>query len=148
MIEEGLYKFILANEALAAAMPSSNALFMDFTPEDANAPSIEFSTISSDSDTTLDGPSGLVTRRFQFTFIGKNTSNTPNSGAVQAKNLAEVFRQQCDGLTGTLPDGTRLFNMWLDQELSSYDSQANVYHMVQDYFVQFWRETPSTVFTT
>jgi hypothetical protein len=140
MIEEGLYRFILANEALQAAMPSENALFMDFTPEGAANPSIEFSTISSDSDTTLDGPSGLVVRRFQFTFVGRDNNNTPGSGAAMAKRLADVFRQQCDGLTGTLPDGTLLFNMWLDQEMSSYDSDGNAYHMIQDYFVQFRRD--------
>lgn len=137
MIEEGLFQFLKTNDEIDAVLPSENGIFMGFVPEEAKYPCVMFEKVSGVHDTTLDGPSGYVIRRYQFTCYGKDTQNAPGSGYILAQQLADVIRQQMNGLTGTLPDGTLLFNMILDNELDSYDADSQTYHAVQDYFVHF-----------
>lgn len=142
IIEEGLYLFINQNEAIQAVLPTNSGVFMGFVPENAQYPNVMFEKVSSVHDSTLDGPSGYVVRRYQFTCSGRDLPNVLSSGYVSAQKLADVIRQQMDGLTGTLPDGTPLFNMILDNELDSYDADAEVYHAVADYFVHYQELTP------
>lgn len=154
MIEEGIYKWVLANEALQALMPSQNALFMGYVPESAVMPCIMFQTASDNPDVTLDGPSGYVIRRYQFNFYGTdlptpNTPGVPGAGYVEAKNLANIFRQQItEGnnaptgvgaltLPGLLPDGTKVFNVIPDNSFDSYDEDAQRHQIVADYFFHF-----------
>lgn len=138
MIENGFYQWILANEQIADLLPSSNNLYMGAVPESAQFPCIMFQKISGLHDTTMDGPSGFTARRYQFNFYGKDTPNTaPGTGYVSCQTLADVFRQQANGLTGTLPDGTKLFNMILDNELDLYDEDDETYKAVRDYMVYF-----------
>jgi hypothetical protein len=103
--------------------------------------------ISSVNDTTFDGPSGYKERRYQFTVSGKDTQNVPGSGYVSAKRVADVLRQELDGLTGVLPNGIKLFNSILDTDFGSYDSEAQTYHHIMDFMISFSMVTPSTVFT-
>lgn len=137
MIEEGLYKFLLQNEALQEVLPSSSAVFLGAVPESANYPCILLEKVSSVHDTTLDGPSGYVVRRYQFTCKGKDAQNSPGSGYVSAQTVADVLRKQVNGLTGTLPDNTLLFNSILDNELDLFDDDAQIHNAIQDYFIHF-----------
>jgi hypothetical protein len=133
MIEEGIYQWLKQNTAIQAAVantakPSAQNIFMGFVPESASMPCIMFEKVSSVHDTTLDGPSTYVIRRYQFNCYGQDLENIPGSGYVSAQKVADVLRQQLNGLTGTLPDGTLLFNAILDDE---------TYNAIQDYFIHF-----------
>jgi hypothetical protein len=145
LIEEGLFKFLRANTAITALLQSdvTSSIWQGFTPETTLQPSIMFKKITGKSDTTLDGPSGWVERRYQFNMQATDAPNTPGSGYVEANILADMVRQQMDGLRGTLPNGVRLFNMILDLELDDYDADTQVYSSIQDYIVQFQHTTPS-----
>lgn len=136
MLEEGLYLFITGNLPLLQVISPTNSVFMGYTPENAANPSIMLEKVSAVNDTTMDGPSGFVIRRYQFTCAAKDTA-APGSGFVIAQRVADVLRKQLDGLTGTLPDGTLVFNAIRDNELDSYDADAGVYHAIVDYFIHF-----------
>lgn len=134
MIEQGLNNFLVANLATLTAQN----IYMGFVPENAAMPCLMFETVSSKSDTTMDGPSGFVVRRFQFNFYGQDAATSaPGSGYVAAKRVQEALRLMFDGLTGYLSDGTRVFNVIRDNEVDSYDADTNTYHLLTDYFIHF-----------
>lgn len=137
MIEQGIYNFLQNNTALKAILPATNSIFMGTVPESAQYPCVMFEKISGQYDTTLDGPSGYVIRRYQFTCSGKDLSTEPGSGYVSAQKLADVLRRQLNGLTGTLSDGTQLFNSILDNDLDAYATDDQTYAAIQDYFLHF-----------
>lgn len=142
MIEEGLYKFLLANDALKALLPPDTGVYMGFVPASAQYPCLMFQKVSGVHDTTMDGPSGYVIRRYQFTCLGKEDSSIPGSGFVSAQRLADTLRQQLNGLAETtLPDGTLLFNAILDNELDLYDEEGETHNAITDYFLHF-RQVP------
>lgn len=145
MIEKGLREWILANAALQDVLPSSNQIFHSFVPESANYPCIEFHKISGEHDQTFQGPSGFVTRRYQFTAYGVDATNGPGSGYVSAEIVADTLRQQFEWMSEncpmTLPDGTYVFDVQVDNELDSFDDQGLKYHCIKDYMIQF-RQNP------
>lgn len=136
MIEQGIFQFILDNEALDALM-TEGSLFQNVIPENSPNPSLMFRTITGTHDQTMQGPSGFVERRYQFTAQAADTDNSPGSGYVLAKTLMDTLRQQFNGLTGILPDGTRVFGTFLDLELDSFDDDAQKHQVVNDYKIQF-----------
>lgn len=137
MIEEGLFNFLNTNLVGQAGL-AAGAVYMGTVPESATMPCVMFETVTSKSDTTMDGPSGYVVRRFQFNFYGADKAlGAPGSGLVAAKKVQEALRLMFDGLTGTLPDGTKLFNVIRDSEVDSYDADTNIYHLLTDYFIHF-----------
>lgn len=137
MIEEGIFLWLNQNTAIAPLITAGKSIFMGVVPETASYPNIMFQGVSAQHDTTLDGPSGYVMKRYQFTCNGKDTTNVPGSGYVSAKSLADVLRKQLNGLVGTLPDGTLLFNAILDNEIDGYDEGLFVYRSVCDYLLYF-----------
>jgi hypothetical protein len=137
LIEEGLYLFLNQNTAIAPLITTGNGVFLGVVPENAAFPNIMLRKVSGQHDTTFDGPSGFVIRRYQFTCTGKDAANIPGSGFVSAQKLADVLRQQLNGLVGTLPDGTLLFNAILDNEVDGYDSDNSVHRCVVDYLIHF-----------
>jgi hypothetical protein len=137
LIEEGLYKFLQTNTAIQDVIPTTNSIFMGLVPESASYPCILFFKASGMHDTTFDGPSGYVERRYQFTCLGKEDPQFPGSGYVSAQRVADVLRQQMNGLTGTLPDGTQLFNCILDNEVDIYDDDGMTHNAIQDYMISF-----------
>lgn len=141
MIEHGLFLYLKSNSTLAELLPSANAIWMGFVPENAEFPCVMFMKVSSEPDSTLQGPSGFVSRRYQFTCYGKDVDNQPNSGYVSAQTLSDAIRQQFEGLSEvsptTLPDDTLLFNIIPDTALDSYDADQEVHHAIQDYIVLF-----------
>jgi hypothetical protein len=143
LIEEGLYKFLQANAPIQATLApnTTNNIFMGVVPESASYPCILFRVVSAKYDTTFDGPSGYCERRYEFIALGKEDPSLPGSGYVSAKRVGDIMRQQMNGLTGTLPDGTLLFNSILDTDMDIYDEQGMTHNFIQDYFLQF-RQNP------
>lgn len=137
MIEEGLYQFLKQNTALTAVLAPKNSIYMGHVPESAQFPCLMFEKVSGVYDTTLDGPSGYVVRRYQFNCYGKDNLTTPGSGYVAAQRLADTLRQQLNGLVGTLPDNTKLFNAILDNDLDLFDDDLQADVAIQDYFIHF-----------
>jgi hypothetical protein len=143
LIEEGIFRFLQANAPIQATLlpGTTNNIFLGTVPESATYPCILIRQVSGKYDTTLDGPSGYAERRYQFTALGKEDPNFPGSGYVSARKIGDVMRQQMNGLTGTLPDGTLLFNSILDTDMDMYDEQGMTHNFIQDYFLQF-RQAP------
>ena len=139
-VEEGLFLYLTQNTAIQATLPE-NGLFMGYTPEGAPNPSLMFKKISGNHDTTLNGPSGYAENRFQFTATASDVNNTPGSGYVSSQLLISTLRQQLNGLNGTLPNGVRLFNSILDNDLDYYDEDDQEHQAVQDYIIS-WQQNP------
>lgn len=137
MIEEGLFRFLQTNTAIQEVIPTTNSIFMGVVPESASYPCILFFKVSGVFDTTFDGPSGYVQGRYQFVCLGKEDPTHPGSGYVSAQTVADILRQQMNGLTGTLPDGTRLFNSILENSLDIYDEEGTTHNAIQDYILHF-----------
>jgi hypothetical protein len=136
MIEQGIFQFILNNTALDTLMPESS-LFQGVIPDNSPSPSLMFRKITGTHDQTMQGPSGFVERRYQFTAEASDAPNTPGSGYVLVQTLLDTLRQQFNGFTGTLPDGTRVFATFLDLETDEFDADAQKHVAIQDYKIQF-----------
>jgi Protein of unknown function (DUF3168) len=138
ILEEGIFQFLKANTALQAVLPNEKSIFLGFVPESAKYPCIMFQKISTQNDTTMDGPSGYIIRRYQFNIYGQDSSNSPGSGYVQAQKVASILIQQLDGYSGTLPDGSQVYNTILDTEIDEY-TDDQTYIAIQDYFIHYPR---------
>lgn len=142
LLEEGIYLWLTNQDGpLAGVLTNANTYF-GFLPEYAPYPSLVFRKIMTKSDTTFDGPSGFVERRYQFNFYGKDESVggapiVPNSGYVSSHEMQDLVRQQLDGLYGYLPNGIRLFNSMLASEVDHYDADTGLYTAITDYRMQF-----------
>lgn len=132
LIEEGLFQLLKANTALMALV-GANGIFLNAVPESATDPAFCFSDISSTPDTTMDGPSGLNFRRYQFDCF---SSNYP-----QAVRVRELIRQAIDGYNheedGPLPNGQICYNIIRDNELSGFNDATSEHRAMVDYFVHF-----------
>jgi hypothetical protein len=134
LLDEGIFLWLTSPSGPLATSLSYSNVFIGFVPEGSQFPCLMFEQVSESPDTTLDGPSGFASTRFQFNFYGKDVSaNTPNSGRVSARMLQDMVRLQFNGLTGVLANGIQLFNVILMSQFGHYNAEDQIYQMVTDY---------------
>lgn len=140
MIESGLYDLLSTNTTF---MSVCKGLYMNTIPEGAPTPSVSFKVVSAVIDVTMDGNSGYVERRYQFTCTGRDSegiTTTATSGYTAAKTLQEALRVLMENtltLPMTLSDGTYVFNVIRSMEVDFFDSESQVHHATTDYYVTF-----------
>lgn len=133
LLEQGLFQWFTSPTGSLAAYLSKQNVYLGRVPAGANYPCMMIEKVTEKSDTTFDGPSGYVERKYQFNFYGTDVGNTPNEGYVAAHVLQDAVRQAFNGLTGTLPNGVLLFNVIADEAHDEYDGNLQRYQAITDY---------------
>lgn len=128
ILEQGLLAFLKGNAAITA-LATSGGIYLNAAPEKSPDPCMAFTRISSIPDATMDGPSGLNFRRYQFTFY--------STDYTKALQLSETVRLAIDGYQGYLPNGQRVYNIIRDNELDGFDDVTSWHHCITDYFIHF-----------
>ena len=128
ILEDGLYQYLLAQTTITALVGPSG-IFMNTVTENAHDPAICFSKISSQPDSTNDGPSGLNFRRYQF--------ESYSSSFVKCLQVDAAVRIALDGFSGFLPNGQRVYNIMRDNEIDGFDDISGNSRTITDYFIHF-----------
>lgn len=126
LLEDGLYELLMSN---ATFLATGAVVYLNIAPENATDPCLVISKVSAQPDTTMDGPSGLNSRRYQFSFFSKSY--------ITAIRLQETVRIIVDGFHGPLPTGQMVWNIIRENELDGFDDVANESYSITDYFIQF-----------
>ena len=127
MIETSLHSYLANAQTLVSAC--AGRIEPVRLPNDPSLPTLTYQVISTTPDATLDGPSGFMEKRIQFSSWGECYGD--------AKALDEALRTVLDGFSGLQPDGTLIFNVMLDTAADLYEPDSKLYHVSTDYKVQF-----------
>lgn len=103
-------------------------------PTAAKLPSITFFKVSAPRDQTQEGPSGLVSARFQVCSWGTNYTDS--------KRLSEQVRFALDGYRGEL-NGCRIDGVELMNEMDGNEAEPNIFQTIMDFRVKYSEERPS-----
>ena len=127
MIEAGLQAKV-ANDPTVSGLCGTRVYPVKL-PDSPTLPAVTYQGISTNPDSTMDGPSGFVEVRLQFDCWGETYGD--------AKTLQDAVRLALDGYTGLLSDGTAVFNVMLDTASDLYEPDSRLYRASTDYKVQF-----------
>ena len=128
-MEAGLHALLQADASLSSLV--GNRIHPLVLPEDCVKPAVVYQRISTVPTITMDGPADLTTCRLQFDCYGTHYNDV--------KACADAVSHVLEGYTGTLPDGTYVFDIELDGMQDRYESEARLYRVSADYFVRFAR---------
>jgi hypothetical protein len=143
LLDEGLFLFLTSTTGPLASVLSVNNVFEGWVPPNSQMPCLMYEVVSEVSDTTLDGPSGFVSSRYQFNYYGRDlSSNQPGSGRVSARKLQETVRLSFEGLTGVLPNGIQLWNVIKMGGLGHYNADDQTFQQVTDYKIIYRQPQP------
>jgi hypothetical protein len=123
MIESGL-RTILINDSTISAI--TTRCYPVMIPQSPVYPLILYTKISGMRDHALEGPSGMAHPRFQIEAWAETYD--------EAKGLSEAIRSALDGYTGT-SDSTYIGSCLLDSERDIYESEIDVFRILQDYII-------------
>jgi hypothetical protein len=123
MIETEL-KYILVNDTTVKAI--TTRCYPVKLPQNPTYPLILYTKISGMRDHHLTGPSGHAHPRFQIEAWAETYAG--------AKTLSEAIRGALDGYTGTA-SSTKISSCLLDSERDVYESEIEVYRVIQDYLI-------------
>ena len=98
-------------------------------PQSPTYPLILYTKITGMRDHHLQGPNGRAHPRFQIEAWSKTYT--------EAKTLADAIREALDGYSGTAA-GTKIGSCLIESEQDIYESEIEVYRVIQDYFI--WHE--------
>ena len=126
MIESAIH-YILVNDATVKAI--TTRCYPVIIPQNPTCPLILFTKITGHRDHHLSGPSGVAHPRFQIEAWAETYAG--------AKELADAIREALDGYSGTAKS-TAIHSCLIDSERDVYESEIEVYRVIQDYF--FWHE--------
>lgn len=126
MIESAL-KYILVNDVSVAAI--TTRCYPVKIPQSPTYPLILYTKISGMRDHVLTGPSGHAHPRYQVEAWAETYAG--------AKTLADAIRDALDGYSGTA-QGTTIHSCLIESERDVYESEIEVYRIIQDYFA--WHE--------
>lgn len=124
MIEQALQKILTEIE------PKTFAFKL---PNQATLPAITFFKVSAPRDQTQQGPSGLVSARFQVSSWGINYT--------AAKTLSQLVRLALDGYRGYL-NNVRIDGIELMNEMDGNEAEPNVFQTIMDFRVKYAEERP------
>jgi len=126
MIEAAI-RSILINDATVKAI--TTRCYPVTLPQSPTYPLILYTKITGMRDHHLRGPSGHAHPRLQIESWSKSYS--------EAKTLAAAIRKALDGYSGTA-SSTKIGSCLIESERDIYESEIEVYRIVQDYFT--WHE--------
>lgn len=126
MIESAI-NYILVNDSTVSAI--TTRCYPVTIPQSPTYPLILYTKISGMRDHTLGGASGHAHPRFQVEAWAETYSG--------AKTLADAIRDALDDYSGTV-SGTVIHSCLIDSERDVYESEIEIYRVIQDYFV--WHE--------
>ena len=126
MIETAI-RSILINDATVKAI--TTRVYPVALPQSPTYPLILYTKITGMRDHHLQGPSGHAHPRFQIEAWAKTYT--------EAKTLADAIREALDGYSGTAA-GTKIGSCLIESEQDIYESEIEVYRVIQDYFI--WHE--------
>lgn len=124
---------MLVNNGLASP-PSTIGGFFVQLPKDQPLPSWTFRGISMVSNTTLQCPTGLATKRIQIDVYGN-----ADSGGADAILLSSQIDKVLNGFQGHLPDPDSTFvsSCFSSDQMDFFDDAARTYRRMQEYEVLF-----------
>lgn len=119
----------LVEEAIVTLLSAvaSGRIYGHNLPRGATLPAVTYMKVSGPRDQTMQGPSGLVSARFQVSSWGTSY------GA--AKTLSDDVRQALDGYMGTT-DGVSIGGIELVNETDQYEAEPNVFQTIMDFRVK------------
>ena len=123
MIESAL-KYILVNDDTVKAI--TTRCYPVTIPQYPTYPLILYTKISGMRDHALGGASGHAHPRFQIEAWAETYT--------AAKTLADAIRNALDDYSGTAA-GTVIDSCLIDSERDIYESEIEVYRVIQDYFI-------------
>lgn len=122
MLESGLHALVLADSAFSALC--ADRLFPVILPNDASLPSVSYQTISTTRKRLLSGDADTTSSRLQFDVWSETYA--------VAKQVTAALMRVLEGLTATLPDGTRVLSSELVSCHDLYESDARTFRVSID----------------
>lgn len=106
-------------------------------PENSTLPAVTFMKVSAPRDQTQEGPSGLVSARFQVVAWGKNYT--------ASKRLSKDVRFALDGYNhrNEYIQGVRIDGIELMNEIDGNEAEPNVFQTIMDFRIKYAEERPS-----
>lgn len=133
MMEYELRTKLLSDATIAAIL--ATRLYPVILPQNTIFPAATYQIIDTPRDFNLDGPSGLARPKIQYTLWATKADNV--------KALARAIRLALNGFKGTLPDGSDVKSVMLEDERETYESDVNLHRIDLD-FVVWFDETSAT----
>ena len=126
MIEAAIRSILIADDTVKAL---TTRVYPVALPQSPQYPLILYTKITGMRDHHLQGPNGRAHPRFQIEAWSKTYT--------EAKTLADAIREALDGYSGTAA-GTKIGSCLIESEQDIYESEIEVYRVIQDYFI--WHE--------
>lgn len=119
----------MIEEAMHTILSGVNAKCWAFQiPSGTKLPAITFFKVSGPRDYTQEGPSGLVSARFQVTSWGNTYT--------ESKQLSEQVRFALDGYRGSLNDA-RIDGVMILNEIDDNEPVPSIYKTFMDFRVNY-----------
>lgn len=132
MMEEGFIKLILADTTVLTLTPSGGGFYVQL-PKGTGLPSWTYQVISDQSDTALNGETGLAMTRIQIDVFGD-----PNGNGLDCLTLAKAIDNTISGLGNrTLDDEgpTYLSSISRSNKADFFDSSGRSFRRMLEYEV-------------
>ena len=126
MIESAIRSILITDDTVKAI---TTRCYPVTIPQSPTYPLILYTKITGMRDHTLRGASGHAHPRFQIEAWAETYT--------EAKTLADAIRNALDDYSGTVL-GTVIGSCLIDSEQDVYESEIEVYRVLQDYFI--WHE--------
>ncbi len=124
MIETALQSMLVQIEARTFAFK---------LPTNSTLPAITFFKVSAPRDQTQEGPSGLVSARFQVCSWGQKYTDS--------KTLSQEVRLRLDGFRGEVDD-VRIDGIELMNEMDGNEAEPNIFQTIMDFRVKYAERRP------
>lgn len=131
MIEQGIRDLLLANATVKGLL--GTRLFPLVLPEELAGAAATYQRISSTDFFTNDGPLGLTKTRLQIDCWCPRSTAGPGYGQVKA--LEAAIYALLNGYTGTLDDGTVVYETERDDVTDGYDPNSRLYRVQTDWMI-------------
>ena len=129
-LRPGLRAFLLADAQISAMVGGERVHGVKLPAGIMVGPSIVYSQISETTDHTMDGPSGLVTSRYQFDAWAESSD--------EAHRLGFLVKDRLDGYRGPMGSDDTLVEVqgvFAEDARANYDSNADLHRLSRDFFI-------------
>lgn len=124
-LEAAIYS-ILSNDANVIAIVSTR-IYPLLLPQDADLPALTYSRISTERESAFMTDPGLSTARIQIDVWAETVADM--------MNLSEKVRAALHRYTPGTAGGCQIVESHIDNEISLYEPDTEVYHMVIDFMI-------------
>lgn len=131
-LRPALRAFLLGDPTISAAVIGERIFYSTLPSGTQTSPAIVFNVISEDTDYHMQGPSGLVTARYQIDAWAASRD--------AAHSLALAIKDRMSGFRGVMGEGegaVDVLAVFSESARTAYDTETQLQNASRDFFITY-----------